>query len=304
MFNPERKKDFINHYKGITCNNFLENLFNKTESMEKELNKDACDFVKEEIMLLLISFNSLSGQTSYVKKSILKQYTDYCCENNLSKDNINHYDEISKAEALSCANQFWIKQKYISKEKLDELCTMLANDCDKFILYAIFEGIKGKNCEEIVDLTIDNFNPKKSTVNLVTGREIEISNECYSYALKSSESYEYASPVKPYVFNSNLDKVIKMKNTKTIDENKKKNFVYRKVYNIKTMLDEPVITIPHLESSGFVYYASKLAELEQKNVYELVENKSDNFVKLLKKYNMDHLTNFAINDMLQNYLGD
>lgn len=305
MYNPERKKSFIEAYESdrIVGSNYFQNLFSRTEPLEKEFGKDVCDFTKEEIIALFISFNSSYGSTNISIRSRLAKYTEFCCYNNLSRDNINHYYEITGEEVAGYANQFMKNKYYISKKKLDGYCSKLANACDCFVLYALFEGIKGKYCEEITDMTLADIDIKNRIVTTVNNKKIKVSQEFIKFAVKSDQELEYASPMRPYTFHSSsLPYIFKNRVNITDDsEDRKRRRVLNKVNYIKNMLSAPEITVPHLVNSGFVHYFLQLMEEKECDDYlELINSNDPDYLALLQRYNMNQ-TNVTSN-ILRNYL--
>lgn len=305
MFNPDRKQEFIDSYTGTTSFNYIQNLFNKCEPIEVQLDKDVCDFIKSEILELLASFSSFSEGTLNVYKSILKQYTDFCCERNLSKDNINHFEEVDRSELRKYTNQFFKQKIYITKEKLEEWCNALMNPVDAYLIYCLFEGIKGAFCEEITDLKVTDLNESKQKVTLCTGRTIYVSQGFIKYALKSEKSTAYKSPVRPYEFSETSEGYFfKQKYDRRADTNQqKRSKVFKKITVIKEMLGAPELSIPNLQNSGMVYYLTQLLEQKGMDVSELMRTKDKDFLKLVEKYNMQQMDSYAVNATLSKYLG-
>lgn len=305
MYNPERKKSFIEAYESdrIVGSNYFQNLFSRTEPLEKEFKKDVCDFTKEEIIALFISFNSSYGSTNISIRSRLAKYTEFCCYNNLSKDNINHYYEITGDEVAGYANQFIKNKYYISKKKLDSYCNKLENACDCFVLYSLFEGIKGKYCEEITDMVIGDLDIKNRIVTTVNDRKIKVSQEFINYAVKSNQEQEYSAPARPYLFHtSSLAYILKNRlNIENESEDGKRRRILNKVSYIKNLLAAPEITVPHLVNSGFVYYFLQLIEEKEYDDYlELINSNDPDYLELLKRYNMNQGN--VTNNILPNYL--
>lgn len=62
----------------------------------------------------------------------------------------------------------------LSKEEVINLCNMLTNVQDKFIIYAIFSGIKGTGYSDLVELKMDDVDLKNKEIKLPSGIIIEI----------------------------------------------------------------------------------------------------------------------------------
>ena len=105
MYNALIKQDYINQYTGITGNNTFQNLFSSTEVYEIMWNKDVCNFVRDEIIEYLRSIGATSVSTLATKVSLLRNYTYWCCENQFTKDGINHFNEILPDDYYDCVNK-------------------------------------------------------------------------------------------------------------------------------------------------------------------------------------------------------
>lgn len=303
MFNPSRKQEFIDSYTGITSYNYINNLFNKSKPMEISLDKDVCDFTKPEILDLFASFMSYSENTLSVYKSILKQYTDFCCNNNLSKDNINHFEEVTRQELKKCVNQFFKQKIYISKEKLNEFCMLLNNPCDAFILYCLFEGVKGEFCEEITEMKMGDIDKKNKRVYLCTGRTISVSSDFIKIAEISNKQIEYKTPARPYTFSdSSARYILKTKFDRSSEDMvQKRARIFKKITNIKSLLDAPEISIPNLYNSGFLYYLLQYSKDENNDIEEVMEKQK--YIELCEKYNFKKKDVYSVNLLLEKYLG-
>lgn len=305
MLNPERKQEFIDSYTGTTSFNYIQNLFKKCEPMEKLLGKDVCDFIKPEILEMFASFSSFSEGTLNVYKSILKQYTDFCCNNNLSKDNINHFEEIERSELGKYINQFFKQKIYISKEKLDEWCSNLDNPVDEYLLYSLFEGIKGSFCEEITELKLEDLNPRKQTATLCTGRTIKVSEDFIKLAEKTNKTKSYKSPVRSYEFSeTSAEYLFKTKYDRSSETNQQKRAkVFKKITVIKGMLDAPELSIPNLQNSGMIYYLSKRMKETGMDIPTLMGTKDEVFQEIANKYNIYRNDSHAVRMVVEKYLG-
>lgn len=193
MYNEERKKEYLRHIVedlGQTPQS-AKALFNKTEDYEDLLNKDLCDFTFSEIDKLLSTFAASSINALRKNISVLRKYADWCCSCNISIDNINHYDEINmEIESL---------QKYLNKER--SVCpsreqvlkdiSKIRNCSDKFLILALFEGVRTEAPGELLRAKISKLNGNILTFE--NGEEKTLSETLVDLAKVSSQEEEYIS---------------------------------------------------------------------------------------------------------------
>lgn len=193
MFNTNIKLDYIKLKMKNTSLpiNYLEREFERVGEYEELLNKDLCNFTIQEI----INYYKMRT-TSYIDvlaslNSQFKLYTNWCLLNNYVSDNQNHYTEINKDILYECINIKKLSRNILTKKDITKLINSVINYRDKFIILAIFEGIKGKNFCEIINLKLDDIDEKNMTAKLCTGRTVNVSKELIEYAQLSAKEYIY-----------------------------------------------------------------------------------------------------------------
>lgn len=305
MYNEQLKKEFLEQYKIITNVNFIENIFNKCEPYEKLYKKDVCNFIREEILELCKSFGLSSLATLRTRISILNSYTNYCCENQMSIDNINHYLEVTKNDLQLCLNQFLQERRYITEEVLQEYLLNIINPCDQFLLCAFYEGFAGKNYEEISEVVMSDFDLKNKTVTLCTGRTIPVSDQLIRYAAISANTYVYSSGKLEGSNNPkladipNVFKYRKNVSGADIPENAKRRIIKR-IAKIKKDLNAPEITIPRLKNSGFISKIKKEAKLNGMKEIDFLY--SDEASSIKEIYGVSLLEKYMLNERYREYL--
>lgn len=191
MYNEDIKKRYIVEKESTTCTpkGYLTRQFNKTEEFEVRLNKDISCFTVYEIIDLYKTLNSSSIESLTVLNSHFALYTDWCLKQNMIPDCQNHFMEITPDILHSCVNTIALKKSIVTRETLYQWFNELENPSDAFIMLALFEGIKGKEFCEIVNLKMSDFSGNK--VKLCTGREVVVSNKLVELARKTYETLEY-----------------------------------------------------------------------------------------------------------------
>ncbi len=196
MYNEEFKRAYIHTMVKTGINKTIEaaatQYFKQAEPVEEALNKDLCDFNINEILGLLKHFCTPSMETLMMGASIFRRYTYYCLEQNMVHDGINHYEEVTNEMYLGCVNKSLAEDKIISRQDLLKQVHLLENPVEKFVLYAVFEGLGGTGCMDLVDIQLEQF--KGNKVTLRSGRELTVPNELISIAEESANEYFYYPP--------------------------------------------------------------------------------------------------------------
>ena len=307
MYNAKQKQDFIDSYAGITADNFIQNLFKKCEVIEKELGKDVCNFLKPEILRLFTFFNSSTSQILIVYRSYLRQYTDYCCSNGLSKDNINHYEEVSVEEVRNCVNQYYKNRIYLSPESVQEIISCLDNPIDKYVILALYEGIKGENYEELIKMRIQDVNFETKEVKLCSGRTLILSEQLVDIIQKANNITTCYIRKKERSFPESMqDYILKVYNEQdqnSLTSDQMQSRVFRKMNAIKKELNTPELTAPRLINSGMINLLSKIADEHKITVVDLVMNYEELIQDVKERYEMQNVSKYTIAKIVKEYLG-
>ena len=172
--------------------NYLECQFNKIGKFEAELNKDAHDFTVYELIEYYKTLNVASLEILAVLNSQFSQYVQWCLQENLVKDNQNHAVEINLEQLKGCLNKVLIDKKIVSREQVVEWTMQLPNPKDQVIMLGLFEGMKGKDFADFVNLRPEDVHGNK--LALVDGREIIVSDLLIKYIEESiAEKVYYSS---------------------------------------------------------------------------------------------------------------
>ena len=193
MFNKELKERYIQEKsESVTLpSHYLECQFNKVEKTEQELNKDVCDFTAYEIIEYYKILNISSLESLAVMNSHFSMYTQWCLQNNIVKDNQNHFLEIDLEQIKKCINKIMFKKKIVSREQIISWCDQLPNPKDQLVILGLFEGMKGKDFSDFVNLRPQDVHGNK--LKLFDGRELIVSNKLLKYIKESIKETIYYS---------------------------------------------------------------------------------------------------------------
>ena len=296
LYNEEIKLRFISerNKEVILPENYLERQFRKTSDMEKELNKDLSNFTFYEIIEYYKLLNVSSLDSLSVMNSQFSLYTQWCLQENLVKDNQNHFLEINIDIMRGCVNKALFNMKIVSKNTILNWVEQLPNPKDQFVLLGLFEGIKGKDFCELLKLKPEDINKNNNTAKLFTGREIKISDKL------SSIIDECVLETKYYSITGNNTKIMPLINRGFIIKdypNAKDNvsdfFAGRKIYNsimrILNYFDVGFMTANSIYESGKInmikeqskklkispkeyIYTNNIKEVEEKYNFKMVRS--------------------------------
>ena len=232
MYNEEIKKRYITEKESTTCTpkDYLTRQFNKTEEFEVRLDKDLNSFTIYEIIDLYKTLNFVSIESLTVLNSHFVLYTDWCLRHNIVPDCQNHFMEITPDTLHNCVNTIALKKSIVTRETLYGWFNELENPSDAFVMLALFEGIKGKEFCEIVNLRMSDFFGDK--VKLCTGRELIVSNKLVELARKTDETLEYYAVKAGSVRTSPLlDEGYIIKNYSNCESSASDFYRGRRIYN-------------------------------------------------------------------------
>ena len=187
------KQEYLNNKYGgeeIRGSQYNEKMrLERASQYEKEIGKDLCDFTRDEAIRLFKDVVATPSLT-YLKvlRSTYESYTQWCVEKGVATE--NNYSHIDLSDLNECV--FKGNLSFITREDILKWCSEAENPRDQFILLALYEGIRGKNYKEIIDLNITNvdFEHKRIFIPSRNGC-VEASDELLRYAKYSYETDDY-----------------------------------------------------------------------------------------------------------------
>lgn len=277
-YNKERKDGYIEETKEGKLNykEQMETCFSNTEPKETELEKDVCDFSKEEYIDFLKSLSTSSYERLLVVVSQLNRYAHWCSERKLQ--NGNYFpDELSTIELNDCCLK---KDNIITREQLLKEISILPNPSDQFVVLALFEGICGIGYNEFLELTMDDFEETENgyVVHLPT-RDLTVTQKLYEIADLSSKEYKNYRYAEGLTFDTrefkHSKKIIKEQHQTFADSEKQKGIrIKNKLSRIEKYLGDPKIKKAALFESGRIHM-----------IKELMKNEHiDDMFEILQKY--------------------
>lgn len=158
-------------------------------------------------------YMSCKNRSSFYQN--MKALNEVLQENNLFT--LNSSDYIQYVD-IDCSN------RYFTKEEIQDVCETFLNASDKFLVYALFCGIYGKNYSEIVNMKMSQVAEDYSYITLSDGTKFECDeymkevladtmDECYYYSY-TTDGMNYNEVVE---YNLNCEYLLKVMPTKRND---------------------------------------------------------------------------------------
>ena len=125
-----------------------ERIQDKLNTYRKELGKENLkDLTLDELENFVRSnFNNSANRSGF--------YNQVSIINEILEQN-NSLIKVDSAKLVNSCVTF-DETKYFTKAELTDICELLTNAQDKFILYALFTGIMGKNCDDLLSIKTED----------------------------------------------------------------------------------------------------------------------------------------------------
>lgn len=291
-YNNERKLEYFKYVdsKNMGAHLPIRYIFSKLKDVEEQWQKDICDFTLQEINQVLAIFNASSINALTKNLSVLKTYTDWCCLNRLSIDNINHFTEVDINTLGIYVNK--IKSKLVNRGELLSILDSLYNSSDKFVALALFEGVRSSNLGELALLSLDDITESNGIreITFKSGVKKIISDKLYYYALESVEEETYITVGKEsdlieFRLKDNNYIVKKRINSSSESLISYETMIKTRLLKIREYFDIPYFTIPKLRQSGIQSEINSLCE--RKNI-TFDEFFGENYVNYIKETNPNY----------------
>lgn len=308
-YNQEIKERFLNH---IDLSKYpprwFERVFEKAIVLETEKQRDLYDFSTLELLEFYKWIDTGNIASLVVLNSNLGVYTEWALSENLIADNQTHPREITVELLNTCISKARVDNSILTKEALKNV--KFVNAQDGFVLWCLFEGIKGKEFEEILNIELGDIDVQNKTIKLHSGRVMKISEEFIDMAIRADIEDEYiglANNSKEIVFKLiPSDKIFKQKHqSRGIDLRRAVySTVSRCTRNIEGL--NPEQNAKSIRDSGLIHYlndrADSLGMPTVQMLYDELGNHSGVCKDIIEKYtfNMNVLKRWII--MYEDYL--
>lgn len=240
-----------------------ERVFEKSYIFEIEKQKDLFNFIVPEILEFYKFLDVGSLAPLIVYNVNLTKYAQWALNENMVVDGQNHFDVISTDLLNSCVNKIKMKQSIVTYDYfIDKVLPQIENEQDQFVFFCLFEGIKGKNYQEIIDLKLSDIDEKNQTVSLSSGREIYVSKDFINICKKANTQTVYTTltgSCREYPLIPGVEIFKEKYNAHGGDKNRTVyNTILRNTNTVANL--SYVVTARSLRDSGMIYYINKRAD--------------------------------------------
>lgn len=262
MYRPEQKQAFLDYYKNYKEDStvqLVERIFNSTELVENQFDKDVSEFNQIEVLELLKSYNSSSPRRLMSNCKFLSDYYIWCSQvEKLVSGIINPFNKsITDNMIDNIISKEDLNKKYFTKEHLiKELNDKVPDVTNQFITYALFNSIK---VEELINLKIGDLDFENNKVKLITGREIIVDTLFKHLMINANDQTQYfadgieVEDIKRRYTYGESDYVIKKCGVKECDVVRPLYINFR-IRTIKEQMENEFISLSTLYKNGLVSY--------------------------------------------------
>ena len=177
-YNEDLKERYLREKETMLSipSSYIDVQFRKVSETERELNKDVSNWTTYEIIEYYKLLNLTSFESLLCLNSIFSQYTQFCLENSLVRDNQNHYLECSKEILSGCLNKAILDKRMVDRNTVLKWVDELPNPKDQFILLSLFEYGKSKDFKDTVYASNKNLDTSNNTLKL-SDRTVQVSDK-------------------------------------------------------------------------------------------------------------------------------
>lgn len=251
MFNKAQKETFIKEYlrSKVIAETSLYAIFKKTEDFEEKLNKDVSKFTRDEILDMLAKFKVKSINSLLNYTIVLKHYSRFV----FGAVGTNAYESIGKADVADMVDKN--ANILLTREELDDVEVQLLNWVDKAIIELLWNGVAGKNMEDIYSVSEDCVQGNILRVNEKEFPMTDRLRELLPKAFAETELMSYGNTMRVIEVNGKGKIYKERPNARGIDTpDIRFRWVYRKIQIFRDYLDMPGLTMKNIAASGLWHY--------------------------------------------------
>ncbi len=251
MFNEAQKETFIKEYlrSKVVAETSLYAVFKKTEGFEEKLNKDVSKFTRDEILDMLAKFKAKSINSLLNYTIVLKHYSRFV----FGEVGTNAYESIGKADVADMVDKD--ANILLTREELDDVEVQLLNWVDKAIIELLWNGVAGKNMEDIYSVSEDCVQGNILRVNEKEFPMTDRLRELLPKAFAETELMSYGNTMRVIEVNGKGKIYKERPNARGIDTpDSRFRWVYRKIQIFRDYLDIPGLTMKNIAASGLWHH--------------------------------------------------
>ena len=227
-------------------------MLRKIGSYEEELQKDISDFTKDEVISMYTDMKSKSVYTLLNNNTILKAY--YAWKKYYHEVGVESaFESITIDDLKPCVNKN--ANILLSREEITDIEEQLLNATDAAIIELLFDGIAGKNMEDIYAVSEECI---KGDIIIVNGKEFALSDrlkELLPIAFAETEIMSYGESMRIAKVSGRGQIYKERSNARGVNTpDSKFRFFYRKIQIFRDYLGIPSLTMKNIAASGLWHY--------------------------------------------------
>lgn len=278
FYRKEEKLKYI-HSKSVSYEEILLSIFRTSNSIESVKRKDLFEFEIEELAELMSKLTSNSKDTVRQRYYQILNYINTYRHLRRDRENPLHRVDTKWYEQFVES-----KRRIISEAELEDIIFKALNPQDKALLRLVFEGVKGINNSELLNLKVEDvdFTSNKLclTDDIKGNRTIEVTHRCITLIKDAIGQREYYLENK-YKLESKYELI---DSEYVIKRVKRRSKEHRDKFLILRKMPKFNIKIKDLQYSGM---AKKAVEISKKYNLRLNElNHKDHLKEIAVQFNI------------------
>jgi len=258
MYNIEQKQRYIktDRFEEST-QELLERIFISSETSENQFGKDISQFNQIEVKDFLTGLNSQSPRRLQSTCIFLSDYYEWCYKEGLVDSIVNPFDKrITSIIINDIIPKEVLNDKFFTKNELLEMINNIADVSNKFVVYALYNGI---TCDELTALKISDLDFDNNEVKFNTGRTIKVDTLFKHLMIETQDQTHYyddgiekESKFNKYTY-AESDYVLKICGTKECDM-VNSQYIQKRLRITKKQMENKFISTTTLFKNGLINY--------------------------------------------------
>lgn len=180
----------IEHEYSVSTQKNVDLLMRTAKFYEDTFKKDVYEFNLSEMTDMLKSFRAKTVNALKHRMSVYSSYIDRAMQEGLVSNNV--LDMIMPDEYADLIDKEATNNRYITKQTLLDDISYLTNAQDQVIFMLLFDGVMGKNYENLVNLKVSDIDTKTLVASLIDGTKVILSDDTYNLIqiAVSEETYD------------------------------------------------------------------------------------------------------------------
>lgn len=300
MYQNEMKEGFCKDYlrSRIIQKTSLYGLFRKIEPYEEALQKDVCEFTREEALEMYTNLRSRSVYTLMNNNVILKAYYAWK-KHYYGLDTESAYENISIDDLKPCVDKN--ASKLLTRDEITEIEDQLLNTTDAAILECLFQGIAGPSMRDITALHENMLDKENKCLIFPDGRIFEITEklcDLLEEAFKEDIYICYGETMREKRLQGK-GKLFKERDNSHAPDSDDRRFraVYRKIQVIRNYVGIKELTMKGIAASGFLYSLRDGLDATKLGLKEFLQTEQGE--KLMDRYGYE--SDFRIDNIIHRF---